>query len=41
MFLTSPFIDQAFAVRREKALVHSGVKDPPGRGPSQPLEPVS
>ena len=30
MFLTSPLIEQAFTVRREKALVHSGVKDPPG-----------
>jgi hypothetical protein len=28
--LTFPFIDQAVTVRREKALVHSGVKDPPG-----------
>src|SRR3989442_8573700 len=30
MFLTSLLIEQAFTVRREKALVHSGVKDPPG-----------
>jgi hypothetical protein len=30
MFLTSPFIDQATTVRREKALIHSGAKDPPG-----------
>src|SRR6266852_3649823 len=28
--LTFPFIDRAFTVRREKALVHSGRKDPPG-----------
>src|SRR5712691_3851492 len=30
MSLTSPLIDQAFTVRREKALVHSVRKDPPG-----------
>jgi hypothetical protein len=30
MFLTTPFIDQAITVRREKALVHSGMKGPPG-----------
>ena len=37
-FLTFPFIDQAITVRREKALVHSGRKDPPGPGCVQQLQ---
>src|ERR1035437_1273095 len=36
MFLTSPYIDQAFTVRREKALDHSGMKGPPGNGIAPP-----
>jgi len=37
MFLTSPFIDQALHVRREKALDFSGCNSRPGTGSLHPV----